>query len=143
TGEVRGRIAEASTKNREKVQNLLDRGSSLRPVTAQHPTSRPQVLLDGQRPESSLASRDHGHASGSDLVRRCMGYVDPVEDDRAPIRDRHTGDGFEQCRLAGTVGSQEGDQLALVDIEVDSEQNTHSPYATFTPRRLSSGSLPS
>ena len=68
----------------------------------------------------------HDAAIG-DLVRRRVGDVRAVEEDRAVDRRRPRPEmALEQRRLAGAVGAEQGDDLALVDLEVDVEQHLHA-----------------
>src|SRR5207245_9033130 len=62
--------------------------------------------------------RPHQATSG-DLVRPEAGDVLAVEDDRAPGRSQDPGQQVETGRLAGAVGADQADDLALVDGEVD------------------------
>ena len=48
-----------------------------------------------------------------------LGDVLAVEDDRAGAGARRAADGHHQGRLAGTVGADQGDDLALLDVDVD------------------------
>ena len=57
-----------------------------------------------------------------DLVRRHAGDVAPVIDDRAVARLRIAADRHHQRRLAGAVGADQRDDLAVEDIEVDAAQ---------------------
>ena len=92
---------------------------------AAQPAGQPQVLAHGQRREHALAAGHLDDAAGGDLVRRGVGDVAPVEDDRAAVGLDQPGDGLEQRRLAGAVGAEQGDDLALADLEVDAEQHLH------------------
>ena len=55
-------------------------------------------------------------------MRRRVGDVAAVEEDRAVRRLLHAGDGAQQRRLARAVRAEQGDDLALLDVEVDAEQ---------------------
>ena len=87
------------------------------------PARQPQVLVDGQRREHALSARDHDDAPGRDLVGRGVGGVAPVEHDRPAVGGHHAGDGLQERRLAGAVGAEQRDDLALVDLEVHAEQH--------------------
>ena len=49
--------------------------------------------------------------------------VDPVEENRATARRDQSRDGFQQRRLASAVGAEERDGLALLHLEVDTEED--------------------
>ena len=55
-----------------------------------------------------------------------MGDVSSPEVHGASDGVDETGDGFEHRRLAGAVRPQQGDDLALLDLEVDTEQHLHA-----------------
>ena len=57
------------------------------------------------------------HAGGADPVRRQAGDVLAVEGDAAGIGRLEAGDGGEQRRLAGAVGPDQADDLALPHVE--------------------------
>ena len=44
-----------------------------------------------------------------------------------PAAGDEARDRLEQRRLAGAVGAEQGDDLALVDLEVDAEEHLHRP----------------
>ena len=54
-----------------------------------------------------------------------VGDVAPVEEDGAADRVDQPADGLEQRRLAGAVGAEQGDDLALRDLDVDAEEDLH------------------
>ena len=55
------------------------------------------------------------------------GHVLACERDRAPLGLDQAADALQQRRLAGAVGSEQGDDLALDDVEVDTEEDLHGP----------------
>ncbi len=61
-----------------------------------------------------------------DLVRRHVGDVATVEQDGAARRLLGAADGAQQGRLAGAVGAEQRDDLALADVEVGAEQHLHT-----------------
>ena len=58
-------------------------------------------------------------AEPRDLVGRQLGDVAPGEQDAAGAGARLAEDRHHQRRLAGAVGADQGDDLALGDVEVD------------------------
>ena len=60
------------------------------------------------------------------------------------VGGEQAGDALEQRRLAGAVGAEEGDDLALVDVEVEPEQDLHRARSDASrPRTARNGSRPS
>src|SRR3546814_11563934 len=58
-----------------------------------------------------------------------MGDVATVVDDGTPLRLGDPADGVQQGRLAGAVGAEQRDHLALVDFEVDPKEHLHVAVA--------------
>ena len=85
----------------------------------------PEVLGDGERREHALAAGHLDDAERGDLVGRGVGDVAAVEDDGAAIGRDDAGDRLQERGLAGAVGAEQGDDLALVDLEVDAEEHLH------------------
>ena len=78
-----------------------------------------QVLLDRQAGEQPATFRHQRDAHSSARVGAARRHVDAVEHD-APAGERVlAGDGAQQRRLAGAVGADQGDRLALADGEAD------------------------
>ena len=75
-----------------------------------------------------------------DLVRRRVGDVAAVEDDRALVGLDHAADGLEQRRLAGAVRAEQRDDLALVDLEVDVEEHLHVAVVDLRARGTAAAS---
>jgi hypothetical protein len=95
TRQVGGGFVETLAKDREHL--LHDRESFLGPpLVILHPGRDSEVLAHGQCGEHALAARHHGDAEGGDLVRRRVGDVTPVEDDRPVAWLRYAGDRLEQ-----------------------------------------------
>ena len=59
------------------------------------------------------------------LHRVGVGDVAAVEEDRPADRVDQPADRLEQRRLAGAVGAEQRDDLALADLDVDAEQHLH------------------
>src|SRR5262249_25103924 len=53
------------------------------------------------------------------IVGRQLRDLAAVEEDRAFARARIAADRHHQCRFAGAVAADQGDDLALADVEVD------------------------
>ena len=82
-----------------------------------------QVLLDRQAREQPAAFRHHGDAEPDDLVRRQVADRRAVEAAPSPgAVGSSAGDRAQEGGLAGAVGADDGDGLALLDADVDAEQ---------------------
>src|SRR6185312_15627713 len=81
-----------------------------------------QVLEHRHAREDAPALRHLRYAATNDLVGRQLGDVLAVEPDRARARARIAAYRHQQGRLAGAVGADQGDDLALGDVEVDAVQ---------------------
>ena len=64
-----------------------------------------------------------------DLVGRQTGDVLTFEPHFPGTDRRDVGDGLEERRLAGSVGAEEGDELAALDGDGDVEQNLDAAVA--------------
>src|SRR6202008_4997207 len=73
------------------------------------------------------------------------GDVVPVEEHLAGTGVDETGHRLQERRLAGAVGAEEGDDLAFVDLEVDTEEDLHRPVGDVESLALDelSGGTPS
>ena len=118
-GEVAGRLVEPVAQDREQLEHVLGRRRRRAALSLRcsHAASRrfSATVSDGNTP--CAAGHLHDAAPG-DLVRRRVGHVAAVEHDRAVGRLDEAGDRLQQRRLAGAVGAEQRDDLALVDLEV-------------------------
>jgi hypothetical protein len=96
-------------------------------------TSAGSSLADGERREHRLPAGDLDDPELRRGDRVGVRDVTAVEDDRAGARVDQPGDGLEQGRLAGAVGPEQGDDLALLDFEVDTEQHLHLVVGHIDP----------
>src|SRR4051794_14802267 len=55
-------------------------------------------------------------------MRRHAGDVAALEDHRTDAGLRAAADRHHQCRLAGAIGADQADDLALVDVDIDAGQ---------------------
>ena len=113
----------ASRGNRASTRSSASR--TARVVLALEPAGQAEVLPDREGREDALAARHHHHAAAGDLVGGQALQLLPGEGDRPAARLEQVGDALEQGRLAGAVGAEEGDDLALVDVEVQAEEDLH------------------
>ena len=126
TGEVAGVVVPALAQDREQVEHLVGRSTQVGRVALEQPARDAQVVLDGQTREHALAAWHLDDTLCRNLLRRRVGRVAAVEDDRPTRRGREPGDGAQQRRLARTVRAEQRDDLALVDLDVDAEQHLHA-----------------
>ena len=90
------------------------------------PRAEQDVLPHRELPGTRRGPGHRDHAPQGDLVGRHVGDVAAVEHDGAAGRLLDAADGPQQRRLARAVGAQQGDDLALLDVEVDAEQHLHA-----------------
>ena len=60
----------------------------------------------------------------SDADRGFAEHLDPTRDQR-----KHTGDGEQRGRFPRTVRSEQGHNLTVLDVEIESAHRRHSPMA--------------
>ena len=94
------------------------RSASLRNVQQ----AEAQVVGHRHRREDRPAARHQRDARSDDLLGGLLGDRLSVERDR-PGRGGEPADGLEDRRLAGAIGSQQRDDLALGHVEVHAEQH--------------------
>src|SRR5207245_6115589 len=78
-----------------------------------------EVVDDGHAPEERNVLKGAGHAQGGDAGGREPGELGAVETDGAPLRVKDAADAVEQGGLARAVGTDDGQDLALLDVEAD------------------------
>ena len=76
-----------------------------------------QVLLHGQAAEHAAALRHLRQAQADDLVRLHLADGLAAVVDLAALQLQQTGDRVHRRGLARAVGTDEGDDLALIDME--------------------------
>jgi hypothetical protein len=81
-----------------------------------------QVLEDGHAREDTPSLGRLREPEVHDLVRRHPADLAALETDRASRRPRTAADSHHQRRLAGAVGTDDGRNLPLRDVEVDALQ---------------------
>src|SRR5207248_10427609 len=71
----------------------------------------------------------------------CPDRVDAIDGDASGARTHERGDAFDRCGLAGTVRSEETDDLSLVDAERDAVHRVDiaTPPAAVDLRQLVDG----
>src|SRR4029079_16678365 len=81
-----------------------------------------KVLVHGHAGEDAAAFGALRDAELDDLVRTQPVDALAAQDDLALARAKQPGDGPQRRGLAGAVGADEGDDLALVDVDRDAAQ---------------------
>ena len=139
-GQVCRRGVESFAEDRECLEGLGDRCLDAGRVAPVGPSGQFEVLLHGQRTEHALAAGHLHDAERGDLVRWGVRDVPPVEHDRAAVGLDHTADRLQQRRLPGAVGAEQGDDLALLEFEVDVAQHGSLAVAGLDTARRAAGS---
>ena len=126
-GQVRSRVLQPCPQDRERLEHRFDAFVDPAALVTDGPARGPQVVSHGER-------REHARATGNlcDTVRRDLagwgvGDVATVQEDRAEVGFGEPRDRSQQCGLAGAVGAEERDDLALRDLEVDVEEDLELP----------------
>jgi hypothetical protein len=128
------------SEHQEEGEHSLQRGAALparrRPVGAQL-----QILQDRERGKDAPPLRHVRDAEGGPLVRPERRRVPPAELEAPGPGAHRARDGLEQRGLAGPVGSDDGDELALRDLERssgvgvrESPGSSGAYYSTRKPR---------
>jgi hypothetical protein len=90
-----------------------------------------EVVGDGEVREDAASLRHVRHAFAGDDVRLHAADVLAVERDLALARLEQARDRAERGGLARAVRADEGDDLALLDVEVDAVQRGDGAVADF------------
>ena len=77
--------------------------------------AEPEIVLDGKRGEDLPPFRHLGDAGGDARMRACPRDVASLEGEAAAAHRLDAGEGAQQCRLAGAVAADKGDDLAGID----------------------------
>ncbi len=123
TREAARRRRPATLQRGEVFEHPRGRFLDARLVLAVQPRRGAEVLLDGQGREDSPTTGNLRDAELRGGVRIGGGDVVAVEQDRTVRRGRQPGDGAQHRGLARAVGAKERHDLALVDVEVDTEEH--------------------
>ena len=111
---------------RGKTPNQVSRSSL--DLVRPHVRADAEVVLDGEVGERSPALGHLGDAVAHDGVGAGVADVVPGHRDRTSARDR-ARDGPDRRGLAGAVGTEDDDHLALVDLQVQPVQHLDRPVA--------------
>jgi hypothetical protein len=100
-------------------------GDAGRDVRGREPeVERPEPDVLGHRRQEELVVRvlEH-HADGATDVGECpLGHGDAADVDAAVLRCEKSVEVQQERRLAGAVGADDGDRLAVADLERDAVQ---------------------
>ena len=78
-----------------------------------------QIFLNGHLQEHPASLRDQCKPLGDDLVAGNVVQGLAHEVDMAGLAPQQAGDGVQRCGLTGTVGADQSNDLALVDLKGD------------------------
>ena len=98
-----------------------------------------QVLLHGERPEDAAPLRDQGDAERDASVVGDLRHVLAVEQHLPRGRVHHPGDRLQQGGLAGAVRTDDGERLALLDVEVETPQRLELTVGGVDAAQLEEG----
>ena len=120
-GQRAGRLAPPLRKDREQLAHRLEVAPVLVAVAADE-GAKAQVLLDGQRRKDLAVLGDHRDAPAHDRLGCQPGDRLAAEGDRALARRQHAHDSQKRRRLAGAIGADQGNQLAVLDLDRDAPE---------------------
>ena len=110
-------------QNREGVEYLRHSLLVLVAILANHPTRGTQVFPDAHRAKYACPSGNLSYSKLGDLVWRGVGDVPAIKDHSPEVGFGHTRDCSQQGGLAGTIRAEQGNDLTLIDFNVDVEQD--------------------
>ena len=123
-----GELRSAGVQRAEHAVHVVDPPVDLRPRDLGHGAGEAQRLLDLEVGEDPAALRDVDDPAARDLVRGA-GERLAVETDLAGHQRQQPGQGAQRRRLAGSVGPEQGDDLALAYLEIDVEHDREAAVA--------------
>ena len=128
----RGRAPAMLGEHREQFVDAGERpGTGTSAVGAEQ-----EVLLDREAREQPAPFRHHGDAPPHDLMRGASADRLAVEYHHVVAAWQRARDRAQECGLAGAVGADDGDGLALLDGDVDIEKRLE--IAVERPQRTGS-----
>ena len=126
-GEKTHRVAHAVFQSQSQLSQpipelgtipLVDHGEGRGVGRCSH-VGQGQIFLNGHVGCSALQRiLEHTADELAALVVRQIGDVAAVQGDGTAVHHEGTGDGIEQCGLACTVGTENGDEIPLVQMQV-------------------------
>ena len=118
--ELLGALFQAREARIDPLEVLRDRFFVLAEVRAHG-----EVFRHGHAREHLPALRHMRKAHGDDAAGVRLAQVVPVVDHGAALNGHKAGDGVQRGGLAGAVGPDERDDLAVVDLHADAAQRLH------------------
>ena len=109
--QVLGRRAQPVAQHREQLEHPL--GVLLQLVGREHVPRHAQVLLHGQRPEGGAAADELDDADPGPELGLRVGDRPALEAHDTAVRDPEPADDPQQRGLAGAVGAEQGQHLAV------------------------------
>ena len=119
-GKMAGGLMAAGLEHRKQLHHAHDVG--VHAVAAPAIGAEPQIVLDAERGEDLPALGHLDDAEPDPFIGREGADVGAPEGQRAAAHPLHPRDGAQQRALAGAVGADQGDGLALADLEGDPGQ---------------------
>src|SRR4029078_9719126 len=108
---------------RERLEAAVDGAVERLAVAAQRVAETPQVLDNRHGAEHGPSAGDLGNAEAQAALGVEERDVGTAESHAPARRQADAGDELEERRLPGSVHTEEGDHLAVVDGEVHAEQH--------------------
>jgi hypothetical protein len=124
------------------VEQGLEPPFPLLAVDRERLEDREDVLLDGEFAEDRRLLRQVADAAPRALIHRHPRDVGPVEPDRAGRGRDEARDHVERGRLAGAVGAEQADDLALAQLERDVVHHVALAVRLHEPVRREDASRP-
>ena len=116
------RIAVARRRETDELEQFADPVAAFALPLAPNPEPELDVLPGGHVREQAVGLEHHPHVAA---VRRSPRHVGAVDDDRAGGRMVEAGDEPQCGRLAAAGRSEQRDELALLELEVDPVERRH------------------
>jgi len=120
TAGQRGRLNQTSfLQDRKERVDLFQIPGAL----AAHLSADDKVFFHGERLKKLAALRNHGDAGFGNLIGTHRPDLSAIERDHARLIGQKTGDRPHECRLAGTVCTDDGDDFAGLHVDINVEQS--------------------
>ena len=133
SGQVARGGVHPAPEGREPLEALRLPQLQVGALLAARPAGHPQVLGHGEGREHAAPAGHLGDAELRGAPRVQLRDVLAHEPHGAPTRWREAGDRPQHRGLPGAVGAEQGDHLALADLQVDAEQHLGLPVGHVDP----------
>ena len=121
--QIAGPLVRAISEQREDVD---DRRQALVPCLRVEVQAHPEIVFDGQRGKHIGPLRNVANTEADKCVGRQIGDIPTAECHKAVPDGHETEDGLDECRLAGSVGTDNADKFSIVERQVDTPQDVHA-----------------